>query len=137
MLQATDCINILRLECTPECTIGVLRIGSEVLCATLELPWRGNQPNVSCIPCGVYTARRVNSPKYGDTFCIADVHGRGHILFHWGNFVRDTLGCVLLGELPSCDEGERRLPPTSRATFTRFMEKLKGVDEFQFSITYA
>jgi len=66
---------------------------------TLELPWRANMRNLSCIPAGDYTVSKVNSPKFGPgTFQVNNVKGRSHILFHAGNFTRDIEGCILLGE---------------------------------------
>ena len=65
---------------------------------TSEPPWRDNEPFVSCIPAGIYTCRRVNSPQFGNTFEVMDVPGREHILFHKGNFKHNTKGCFLVGE---------------------------------------
>ena len=68
-------------------------------CASLELPWKDNKPNVSCIPEGKYNVSKRNSPKFGkDTFAINDVPGRSNILIHPGNFTREIQGCILLGE---------------------------------------
>ncbi len=67
--------------------------------ASLELPWKDNQPNVSCVPEGKYQVAKRNSPKFGhDTFEISNVPGRSNILIHPGNFTREIQGCVLLGE---------------------------------------
>lgn len=67
----------------------------ELLCSTFELPWRDNQPNISCIPAGVYPLKMTNSPKYGPCYKVYNVDGRTDILIHKGNYVRDTLGCIL------------------------------------------
>ena len=64
---------------------------------TLELPWRDNKQNVSCIPAGHYTVIPRTSPKYGKHYHVREVDGRGYILLHKGNFPRNTKGCVLLG----------------------------------------
>ena len=79
-------------------TQGVLRIGQRAFAITLELPWKDNAPNESCIPPGTYTCQRVTSPKFGETFEITDVPHRSHILFHKGNAIPDTKGCILVGE---------------------------------------
>ncbi|NDV20004.1 hypothetical protein GO013_11280 [Pseudodesulfovibrio sp. JC047] len=102
----------------------------KVLC-TLENPWLDNQTNISCIPVGDYICRCVISPKYGETFEIVGVEGRTHILFHWGNFVENTDGCVLLGLTR-----EEYVPAVwnSRAAHAQFMEMLEGVDEFSLNI---
>lgn len=67
-------------------------------CFSLELPDLDNQKNISCIPEGVYQAVKHISPKFGETFWLPDVKNRSEILIHAGNFVTDTLGCILVGE---------------------------------------
>lgn len=65
---------------------------------TIERPWLDNRPNVSCIPVGEYEMVRVDSPKFGpDTWEVADVPGRSHILFHVANYAHDIEGCIGLG----------------------------------------
>lgn len=75
-------------------------------CRTIELPWRGNQPRVSCIPTGTYIVDPYKSPKYGNVYMVTDVEGRSYILTHWGNYAGNkslgfkshSEGCILLGE---------------------------------------
>lgn len=98
---------------------------------TLENPWLDNQPMISCIPAGKYICRRVESPTYGSTFEVADVEGRTHILFHWGNYPKNTQGCVLVGQSKAED-----VPAVwrSRAAHAEFLKMTEAVDEFSFSI---
>lgn len=65
--------------------------------AAIELPYKGNQPNISCIPLGTYQVKKAKSPRYGISFQVQDVPGRTHILIHAGNYYQDTKGCILLG----------------------------------------
>ena len=66
--------------------------------ASIELPYKGNQRNISCIPPGTYQVKKRNSPRYGiGTFEVKDVPGRSFILIHAGNYYQDTKGCILLG----------------------------------------
>lgn len=65
---------------------------------TLEKPWDDNKVNVSCIPAGDYICKKINSPKFGRVFELQNVPGRSHILIHKGNLVRDTSGCIIVGE---------------------------------------
>ena len=67
-------------------------------CKTLELPWRDNQRRISRIPSGIYPVLKHISPRFGDTLWIHDVPNRSEILIHRGNYHRDTLGCILVGE---------------------------------------
>jgi len=84
-------------------------------CPTLELPWRNNKQNYSCITEGIYVCTLHNSPKFGLVYHITDVAGRTWILTHWGNLAGDrTLGykthsegCVLLGSYRGKINGQR------------------------------
>lgn len=103
------------------------------LMLTMELPWVHNEPNISCIPAGMYICERTNSPKYGETFEVKDVLGRTYILFHWGNFNDNTKGCILLGEQFDFLNGEFAIL-TSKGAFKQFMDTLEGVDEFRLDL---
>ena len=96
---------------------GVLAVAGVPVCYTLELPWRNNQPNISCIPPGTYPFKPVhNSPKFGAVPKIESVPGRTDILFHKGNTLQDTDGCVLVG-LVCNNAGETRTIHNSRDGF--------------------
>lgn len=73
---------------------------------TLELPWKDNEKNISCIPEGTYKVVRRYSQKYKDHLHITGVEGRSLILIHWGNYAGsinprtgnpDIRGCILVG----------------------------------------
>ena len=89
---------LTRVSYTKHGTFGVLLDKGIPFCVTLERPWLDNRRNVSCIPFGIYTCKRIISPKFGDTFEVLNVPGRSHILFHKGNLQEDTHGCILVGE---------------------------------------
>lgn len=126
-------IDIIRLEKSDQGTFGVLKRDGEVFCVTLEPEDRGNAANVSCIPEGEYTAQRVNSPTFGDTFEITGVPGRSHILFHAGNVEGDTHGCVLLGRSYGHLKGDRAVL-SSGATFKAFLAGTSGADSFRVTV---
>jgi len=71
--------------------------GQEV-CKTLELPWRNNLPNVSCIVPGTYTLIPYTSDKHPHAFHVTEVPGRSNVLIHAGNYVEHSQGCILVGE---------------------------------------
>lgn len=100
---------------------------------TLEPPWLGNQPNISCIPEGDYTCSKHESPKFGSTYLVDDVFGRSDILFHWGNWLADTKGCILVGSGYSVDLGLSGVIG-SRIAFASFLRLLKDVKRFQLVI---
>ncbi|HEY1114960.1 MAG TPA: DUF5675 family protein, partial [Chitinophagaceae bacterium] len=49
----------------PEGTNGELYHLGELVCYTIELPWRENETGVSCIPEGRYRLARRYSERYG------------------------------------------------------------------------
>ena len=66
-------------------------------CDTLELSWKDNQSNVSCIPPGQYKVQKRKSEKYNEHFHITNVHNRDYILIHPANYVSQLKGCVAVG----------------------------------------
>lgn len=94
-------ITIIRLLDNTVQTLGILQIWDGEMkifeCKTLELPWKENQVNISCIPTGTYNVLRYNSPKFGKTFHVIGVPNRSEILIHKGNYNKDTQGCILVG----------------------------------------
>ena len=113
--------------------------GSVVVPATLELPWRENAHGTwdvaSCIPAGVYTALRFNSPHIGyQLFQLANVPDRVGIDIHIGNTPKDTEGCILLGNERGQVGGEDAVLQ-SKAAFTAFMAHMEGIDRFTLVVT--
>lgn len=96
-------LRLLRLTETPTATLGVLLINGFPELTTLELPWVGNQRNISRIPPGRYPLiRRKDARTSGGleipfTVEVGNVPGRSGILFHVGNSSADTQGCILVG----------------------------------------
>lgn len=66
-------------------------------CVALELPWRDNAPQVSCIPEGEYRVRDRRTDKFGLHYHVQDVPAREWILFHPANYVSQLLGCIIPG----------------------------------------
>jgi hypothetical protein len=95
-------------------------------CYALELPWRGNERRVSCIPSGTYPAVLHTSPRFGKSIWIKEVPGRSEILIHKGNFNHDTLGCPLLGENTVDINGDGQLDVTnSTNTVKKVIDAIK------------
>lgn len=83
-----------------DCTLGRLFIeGQNFYCPTLELPWKGNESQISCIPEGVYNYRVAPSPSRGrNVIWIDKVVGRSAIQIHEGNYTSQIKGCILVGD---------------------------------------
>ena len=114
----------------PSCTIGTLRIRDKKF-STIEKPWLGNRPNISCIPQGLYRCHKYTSGKHGETFEI-DVPNRTYILFHVGNSEKSVTGCIALGLTP---DHERFFIHRSKDAMEAFRKELDGFDEFNLYIT--
>ncbi len=86
---------VLKRICHPEGSNGSLYNGAQLVCRTIELPWKGNQPQVSCIPEGCYELRERHSKKYGRHLLVAKVPDRSYILFHpANNALKELRGCI-------------------------------------------
>ncbi|NDV18155.1 hypothetical protein GO013_01815 [Pseudodesulfovibrio sp. JC047] len=126
-------VDVIRLEKGKEGTFGVLRLDGQVVCVTLEPPDRGNQVDVSCIPTGDYVCRQVDSPSFGRTYEVEDVPGRSRILFHQGNVVADTHGCILLGRHFGVLDASRGILQ-SRAAFRDFLDRVGDQRSFKVRV---
>lgn len=90
-------MKLIRDKSTSFGIFGTLALPSGKILHTLELNWKDNQQNISCIPTGEYHCEIVHSPKFGKVYEVKNVPGRTHILIHIGNWVKDTNGCILVG----------------------------------------
>jgi hypothetical protein len=81
-------------------TFGTLVFKGQLICLTLELPWRKNQIDVSCIPEGLFPIKRrrkwFGAERYGNTFEVM-VEYRSGILIHPANTVDELRGCIAPG----------------------------------------
>jgi len=79
----------------PVGTNGIISVDGRDICGTIELPWRDNRRNVSCIPEGCYRLALYRSRKFGDCLAVAGVPGRRGILIHPANDAAAELrGCI-------------------------------------------
>ena len=86
-------MKLIRFSSTSMRTLGLL--GDQWW--TVENPWLDNTVRLSCIPAGVYTVKRHDSPSKGRCWSVPDVEGRTHILIHVANWATDVLGCIGVG----------------------------------------
>lgn len=110
-------------------TFGALVITSNISSLsliTLELPWRDDAPGASCVPEGSYLCYRHSTAAHPNVWQLyAPALGvyllpntvppsilnskypiRSEVLIHNGNFARDSLGCILVGQSQGTLEGE-------------------------------
>jgi len=86
---------VLTRTYSPDGTNGRLECDGELICYTIELPWRDNSNRVSCIPEGEYFIVKRYSAKYRWHMEVKDVPNRQFILFHPANYaLKELQGCI-------------------------------------------
>ena len=140
-------MNILTLKrvlSNDEATFGVMidEDAKVPFCLTLELPWKDNRPNVSCIPSGEYLAKKTVRIRFGLTYEILQVPNRTDVLIHKGNFTSETLGCILLGESfedTLSKDGSKIATGvmSSGKAYSEFITRLKNAEYFKLVIRNA
>lgn len=136
-LPTLTTVRITRIASRADGSFSTLAINNLPIAVTVERPWLNNQKSVSCIPAGTYLAKRVLSPKFGDTFEITEVPGREHILFHKGNIMEESHGCIILGEYFHTWNSGQCSVASSGDAFAEFMQRLTGINQFTVEIVNA
>lgn len=118
-------------------TIGELFFDDKRFCFTKELLWVNNERFISCIPSGKYICKKIKSEHFDVTFEVVGVKNRYDILFHWGSYVKNSKGCILVGSLLLLqkDTDDEILLTHSRDTHRRMMQHLYQVKEFKLEIS--
>lgn len=123
-------VDLYRLRRSDQGTEGTL-VAGDFSCRTLELPWRENQRQISCIPAGEYDVEIRLSNKYGRVYWVRHVPNRTYILIHSGNYAGDkskgfkshVMGCILLGKKRGFLGGQVAVL-NSRITVREFVEHM-------------
>jgi len=129
-------LEIIRVEDSYQYGVfGILLISTEIFCVTLEPPEFENMKNFACIPAGQYECVRILS-RFGTTYEIINIPNRTKVLFHPGNRVEDTEGCVCLAEKFGKLKGDRAILNSGK-TFLDFMNTMQSYPEFRLTIKEA
>lgn len=107
---------------------------------SLELPWRDNERNISCIPPGKYQVESYLSSRHGQCYLVKAVPGRSGILIHVGNVAGDresgldsnVEGCILVGMYRGC-VGDQNAVMGSGTAVKRLMTFMNG-ESFELTI---
>lgn len=79
----------------PTGTNGYVFSGEHLVCFSIELPWRANKRNVSCVLEGRFEVVKRYSERFNWHLALKDVEGRDGILFHPANDALNELeGCI-------------------------------------------
>lgn len=104
---------------------------------TLEHAYPTSDASFSAkIPAGTYVCKRSSHRLHGMTedfvtFEVTGVPGHSGILFHWGNYNKDSEGCILLGMGKRGDD----MITLSRVAFEDFMNTQQAVQQFTLTVT--
>jgi hypothetical protein len=149
MSIAVATAEIVREPSTCDGTFGLFTLTgakadvSPLVLHSLELPWKDNARNVSCIPVGEYDCAHMYSPRFlRRLYRVLEVPGRDGILFHSGNVAGDKSiglrseveGCILLGLSVGALHGQRAV--LSSAEAVRRLEGALGGREFRLRIRW-
>jgi hypothetical protein len=96
-------ITIYRQYASEGCTSGYLYVDGNLICYTLELPWRDNIGYISSIPKGTYKATIRYDKKDQWRIQLLGVPNRNGIQIHIGNYTSEIQGCVLVGSSVNVD----------------------------------
>jgi len=102
---------LTRTSSSRDGTLGTLRTeDNSLLLHTIEPPWRGNRPNISCIPSGVYFVHPHTSPAHGRCLLVQGgtvaattedrlrtQGARYAVHVHSANRAHELLGCIAPG----------------------------------------
>lgn len=128
-------VTLTRYETGPEGTYSNVITDSGYAVYGMELPWKGNKANESCIPDGTYECAIVQSPKFGKVYEIKNVPDRTNVLAHPANWIRQLLGCLALGRAVGLVLGIKGLM-SSKDAIEGFMADLDG-EPFTLTVKWA
>ena len=140
----TRSITLRRTQYMPDVTLGVLTVRGDkgialFECLSMELPWRKNLQNTSCIPTGRYKIGLEYSPAFKmNLWELKGVPGRSEVKIHPANYVNQLRGCIAPGLSYADLNGDNTIDiSNSRIALTRLMAAMAGVQVSRIDITEA
>lgn len=133
-------LKLIRLYSGPDGVLSTLRDlkGNEVA-AVIEHSYKdGEGPWQAKMPAGVYSCRwglhrLLGMTQDFATFEVMGVPNHKGILFHCGNFEKDSEGCLLLGISVQTVGGQIEVID-SRVAFKKFMDNQAGIASFTLTV---
>ncbi len=113
-------------------TNGAIFHKQQFLCFSIELPWRLNLSNLSCIPDGTYELELFYSPSFNHHLRVKEVVDRSGILIHPANDALNELrGCIApVSQLTGIGKGLG-----SRKALDLLLMRIEGFKEWDEEVT--
>ncbi|MDI1256296.1 MAG: DUF5675 family protein [Flavobacterium sp.] len=126
-------------------TLGSLTVisdnGQRYNCKTLELLWKNNASQVSCIPTGTYTCKFTRSNRLSTeakkdvfTYEVQNVKDRAGIRIHSANYFFQLLGCIALGNTVLDINGDHIPDVTNSKATIKAFEQFMGGEDFLLEV---
>jgi len=134
-------IHLVRSIYEEKQTLGNLFVmdGTSILfqCKTLELPWKENQQNISCVPPGSYPILFEYSPAFQmNLWELKEVPNRSEIKIHQANYFNQLRGCIAIGDKHIFINNDQfKDLRNSRRTLERFHEAM-GTQSMSYIYIY-
>lgn len=101
----SNVITLERFAYSPDGTFGNLTLPDGTDFYTVERPWLGNKPYVSCIPEGTYSlglryssaVKASTKEEFDEGWEVQDVINRTFIMLHPANYPIELKGCIGVG----------------------------------------
>jgi hypothetical protein len=133
-------LALVRCDSRPDGIFSELRdVSGDMLFVTLEHSFDDGMGGFAPkVPDGQYNCvrgmhRLVAMTQDFETFEVTNVPGHTGILFHVGNFNRDSDGCILLGMNLAQISGQQAIA-SSKAAFQEFMQMQVGFNNFSLTV---
>lgn len=125
-------------------TLGVMNVDNGgFVSKSLELPWKNNQNNISCIPVGTYICKYTRSPRISKvkgedffTYEIMDVPNRGGVRIHSANYFHQLRGCIALGNAAKDMDMDGCNDISHSGDTIKAFEKYMNYEDFELEIKY-
>lgn len=102
---------------------------------SIELPWKDNKTNVSCIPEGEYVVEHTYSHAFKcKLYLITKIRDRWGVRIHPANYVSELRGCIALGEALRDINKDGLIDVTSSRKSVKEFEKLLNKEPFKIII---
>ncbi len=123
----TETLILQRRPSSDQGTFGQIFRNGQQICVTCE--------PIEPFPAGLYLCIPHNGPKFKNVWEITDVPGHTAILIHAGNTIKDTSGCVLVGNTYGTIDGlKMNAVMNSRLTLDKMRRDLP--DQFYLYVRY-